>query len=218
MNKKSIQEAITQLKADSKERKFKQSVDLVVCLQDLNLKKPEDQLDFFMQLPHDKGKKAKICAFVGDEIKAEAEKVCDTVIPQSSFNDYKTNLRKVKTLAKTHDFFVAQANIMAQVAQVFGRALGPKGKMPNPKSGGVFPPKANLKPIFEKFQKTLHVSAKKEPVVKVSIGKENIDEGHLVENTLSTIDQVVHHLPREKHNIKSIYLKFTMSKPIKLKK
>ncbi len=218
MNKKEIQSVLAALKADSKERKFTQSVDLIVTLQDLNLKKPEDQLDFFMTLPYLIGKKRKVCAFVGPELKDDAAKTCDTTVTNTEFDDFKKAPRRVKTLAKSHDFFIAQANIMGKVAQVFGRALGPRGKMPNPKSGGVVPPKGSLKPLYDRYQKTLHIVAKKSPVVQAMVGIQDMDEEQIIDNVLSTIDQIVHHLPRERHNVKNVYLKFTMSAPMKVKK
>ena len=60
MEKEKILEALKSIR--NKKRKFSQSVDLVVSLKELDLKKPEHQVDFFITLPADAKKKTKICA------------------------------------------------------------------------------------------------------------------------------------------------------------
>jgi len=213
MDKKSLSEALKKLKSEKK-RKFSQSVDLIITLQDLNLKNPEDQLDFFLTLHHDTGKKIKVCALVGPETREEAKAACDETVLADNFAQY--DKKKTRRLAKTHNFFIAQANIMAKVATTFGRVLGPQGKMPNPKAGCIVPPKASLKPIVERLQKTVRITAKKSPVVQVKIGTEDQPEENIIDNALTAYNQVIQHLPKERNNIKGAYLKFTMTKPVKL--
>ncbi|MBU1199764.1 MAG: hypothetical protein KKF46_05310 [Nanoarchaeota archaeon] len=217
MNKTDVLKALESIKKDKKKGKFSQSVDLIVGLKDLDFKKLEHQIDFFITLHHDTGKKTKVCAFVGAELKDEAEKVFDQIITEIDFKDY--DKKKAKKLADQYDFFIAQANIMAKVAQTFGRYLGVRGKMPNPKAGCVVPPKgANLKALHENLQKTLKISAKKIPLVQLRVGTEEMNPDHVADNIIYIYDQLVHHLPGEKNNVKVVYLKLTMGKPIKLDK
>ena len=65
-------EAIRKARESSK-RKFNQSFDLVINLKDLDMKKPEHQVDFFIQLPHGKGRKNKIAGLIGPELLDEAK-------------------------------------------------------------------------------------------------------------------------------------------------
>jgi len=208
MNKKTILEGLEKLKKDSK-RNFSQSVDLVVTLKDLDIKK--EQVDFFITFHHSLGRKIKVCALVGPELHDEAVKVCDESIAR--FDDYK-NKKDSKKLARKYDFFIAQASLMAQVAQVFGRTFGPVGKMPNPKAGAVVAAKPQIKPLYEKLQKTIQVKAKKEPVIHVTVGKEDQDANEVADNILYLYDQLIHHLPKETNNVNKVLLKLTMSKPI----
>ena len=217
MNKESILKALEQLKKESKERKFKQSIDLIVALKDLDFKKLDNQVDFFITLHYSTGKKIKVCALVGPELGDEAKKVFDHIILQDDFGKY--DKKKTKKLAKQYDFFVAQANIMARVASTFGRFLGVRGKMPNPKAGCVVPPKgANLKALYDKLQKTMKISAKKVPLVQLRAGTQDMPVEQVADNIMFIYDQLVHHLPSEKNNIQAVYLKLTMSKPITLGK
>ena len=215
MNKKSIIEALKQVKESSKKRNFNQSLDLTFNLKDLNLKNPEEQIDIFTALPHNKGKTIKICGLVGPELKPESEANCEFTINTEEFSKY-NNKTEIKKLAAEYDFFIAQANIMGQIAKVFGRVLGPRGKMPNTKAVCVVPPKSNLKPLIEKLKNTVRLLAKTSLQIQVSVGKEDMKEEEVAENIITIYNLLIHNLPKEENNISSILLKTTMGKPIRV--
>ena len=93
------------------------------------------------------------------------------------------------------------------VAMIFGRVLGPLGKMPNPKFGAVILPKDNLKQTVEKFRKSVKLVVGKEAILKIPIGKENSSEEHVAENIRIIIETLEHTLSKGKHNIKNILIK-----------
>ena len=105
---------------------------------------------------------------------------------------------------------------MPKVATIFGKVLGSRGKMPNPKAGCVVPPNANLKALTETLRKTTKVSAKLQPSVKVMVGREDMPDEQIAENMMVIYTNVLSKLPQETFNIKSILLKFTMSPPVKI--
>jgi len=214
MDKAKLKEAIKKLKTDSKQRKFTQSLEVIFSLQHLDLKKTEQQIEFFANIPHSRGKPAKICALVGPELKEEATKVCDKFITQDEFANY--DKKKAKALANEFDYFIAQANIMAKIATAFGKVFGPRGKMPNPKAGCVVPPKTSLKQLYEKLQKTVKVSAKTQMHVQCRVGSQESSDEELIDNIQSLHNQLTNHLPNHEQNIKATYVKLTMSKPIKV--
>ncbi|MBR9700646.1 hypothetical protein GOV11_02170 [Candidatus Woesearchaeota archaeon] len=213
LDEKKLKEAVQSL--HKHKVKFSQSYDLLVSLKDLNLKNPDDQVEFFTQLPVSPGKKISVCALVGPEMVDEAKSAMDKVVRQSEFG--KLQKTDVKKLAKEYDYFVGQANIMPKIAQSFGRVLGPKGKMPNPKAGCIVPPKAPLKPLVDRLQKTVKISARKIPNIQIRVASQAMKEEEVVKNVLTVYDQIVHHLPREENNVRSVFLKVTMSAPVKLK-
>ncbi len=216
MDKEKVLKALKEIKAASKKRNFKQTVDLIINLKGLDLKKPEHQVEFFATLSHNVGKKKKICALVGPELADEAKKTCDTTILQDDFDKYAKDKKLAKKLATAHDFFIAQANIMPKIATAFGRVLGPKGKMPNPKAGCVVPPKAALKPLYDKLQLTQKISAKIQPIVHCPVGKEDLNDEAVAENIIDIVNQLEGKLIQGKDNVHSIYIKLTMGQPVKL--
>lgn len=215
MDKEQIQPAVAKAKDISPKRNFRQSFDLIINLKGLDFKKPEHQVDTFITLPHSRGKKVKVCALVGAELEEQAKGVFDSAILSDNFIRY-NDKKELKKIANGFDFFVAQANIMPKVATVFGKVLGPRGKMPNPKSGCVVPPNANLKPVYEKLQHTVRANAKGAPLIQCPIGTEDMDNNDVAENALAVYNAVLHILPNESHNIKDAYIKLTMGKPVKI--
>ena len=209
MDKALAAKTLKTVKENSPKRNFKQSIDLIINLKDLDLKKQEQQLNTFVTLHHSSGKKVSVCALVSPELEKAAKEACDEVILAESFARYKDK-KEIKKLANRHDFFIAQANIMPQIATIFGRVFGPRGKMPNPKMGGILAPNANIRLLCEKLGKTVKIAARSEPAVKCMVGKEDSNEGEVIDNMLTIYNSVIHLLPNEKHNVKNVMLKLTM--------
>ncbi|MCM2326164.1 MAG: 50S ribosomal protein L1 [Candidatus Woesearchaeota archaeon] len=213
MDEKRLFDAVKELRTSEK-KNFKQTVDLIVNLKGLDLKNPDHQVEFFVELPKAKGKKTKVCAFIGPELGDSAKANMDTAVLQQDFDKF--DKKASKKLAMAHDFFIAQATIMPKVAAAFGRVLGPKGKMPNPKAGCVVPPNANLKVAYEKLQKTVKLSCKKAPIMQTIVGNEEASDADLVENIKYILNNIEHHMPQGIHNMKNAYVKFSMGKPVKV--
>lgn len=216
MKKEEIINNLKTARESSKKRNFNQTFDLIINLKDINLKNPDEQVDLFLNLPHPIGKKIKVCGLVGIELKEESEKTFEKTIDSEEFIKYAKDKKSIKNLANEYDFFVAQANLMGQIAKTFGRVFGPRNKMPNPKAGCVVPPKTNLSQLQEKLQTTIRASARTFPVIQVSVGKEDMNNEDIAENILTIYNSVMHALPKEENNISSILIKTTMGKPMRL--
>ena len=209
-------EALKGLMEKSKKRKFDQSVDMIITLKSIDLKKATNHREFFVKLPKAVNKKVKVCAFVGPETLEQAKKTCDKVITVEEFDKYAKDKKLIKKLARDYDVFIAQMNIMPKVASAFGRVLAPRGKMPNPKSGGVFPPKVDLKSLSEKLRSTIKINVKKSPMIQLRVGTESMKEEDIIDNAVALYEAVIHNLPNEKNNIKKVMLKLTMSAPVRV--
>ena len=161
MEEQAIIAKIKELRKNSKSRKFAQTFDLVVNLQNMDLKKPEHKVDVGITISTPiKGKKIKVCAIVDHGV-TEADDAFDKVIYNDELTAMKGNMKEIRKVTHEFDKFVVQANHMPLFAQVLGRYLGPMGKMPSPKLGMVITPKTPLKELYEKLQKTVHLQTKK---------------------------------------------------------
>lgn len=200
-----LKQALTELRK-GKERKFDQTVDLVVNLQKFDVKK--SNMNLFASVPH-KIKDKKIAGFL--EIK---NKDIDTITPDEfrKYNDKKA----VKKLVDKYDFFIAQASVMPKVATTFGKVLGPAGKMPSPQLGILMDADEKaIAELKEKINNSIKLKVK-EPSIKIPIGKQSMKDEDLIENIISIYNSIVKTLPRDKENVKNIELKFTMTKPEKI--
>jgi large subunit ribosomal protein L1 len=203
--KDQILRTLRELRKD-KERKFDQTLDLIINLQKFNIKK--DSVNVFISVPH-KIKEKKICAFL--EVK---DKNVQT-ITKEDFKKY-TDKKELKKLVKKFDFFISQASLMPKVASGFGRVLGPAGKMPSPQLGIL----VNVDDkVINDLRNRINNSVKirtKEASIKLAIGKQSMKDDDLAENIITVYNAILKALPREKENIKNIELKFTMTKPQKI--
>lgn len=199
--------AFKKLKTEAEKRGFEQSVDLVINLEDVDLRKTP--VNIFFNFPY-QVKVPKICAFLNTSSSAVDKSITKTQIGTLSE-------KEIKNLGRDYDFFIASAPLMGLVATKFGKTLGPLGKMPNPKYGGVImvEEEATIKNAVEKFKKAVSIKAK-QPSIKISIGKESLEAEKLAENAVVVYNSLVAALPNKKENVKSILVKLTMSKPIRV--
>lgn len=215
VNYKKAEQALSEL-STQKTRKFDQSVDFIVTFKDIDMKKTDQQVDFYVTLNYTTGKNVKICALVGPEMIDDAKPVFDRVIGQSEFDAIAKDKKQVKQLANEYDYFVAQANIMGQIAAAFGRVLGPRGKMPNPKAGCVVAPKAALQPLYDRLTKTVRIRSRDIPMIQLAIGKQSQDVTQVMDNIKQVYTALVSHLPQDVNNIRAAYVKLSMSTPIQV--
>ncbi len=211
MDKQQVKTALDELKQFPK-KKFSQSYDLVINLKNLVTK--QAPIDLFVTVPHSKGKKIKIAAFVDQQLAAQAEQFCDLVIREPDFQKY--DKKKIKELAQSYDYFIAQATLMPKIAAVFGKVLGTRGKMPNPKLGCVVPPNAYLESLVKKLNTTVSVQSRKGMNLQCFIGKETQPEAEVIDNIIAVYQSVLKAVPNETQNIKNVSLKLSMSKPVKV--
>ena len=203
--KEQIIEALVELRK-CKERKFDQTVDLIVNLQKFNAKK--DNVNIFVNVPY-KIKDKKIAGF----LETESPKVHS--ITKDSFKKY-SDKNKLKQLVKKFDFFIAQASVMPKVATTFGRVLGPTGKMPSPQLGIILnADDKTIEELKDKINNSLKIRAK-ESSIKIPIGKQSMKDEEIVENIVTAYNAILKALPKEKENVKNIEIKFTMTKPQKI--
>ncbi len=191
----------------SEPRKFKQTIDLIVNLQKFEVKKTP--VNIFIKIPH-KSKDKKIAGFF------EAKSDLIDTITEMDFKKY-NDKKKLKSLVNKYDFFIAQAKLMPKVATVFGRVLGPAGKMPSPQMGIVLnADQKSIDELREKINSSMRIRTK-EASIKIAIGKEDMEDEEIIENAMAVYNELLKALPRDKENIKNVEVKFTMTKPIKIK-
>ncbi|RIB35625.1 MAG: 50S ribosomal protein L1 [Candidatus Nanoclepta minutus] len=213
-------EAVTHVKEKSKKRRFTQTYELIINLKkDYDLKKAENRVVDYFELPHGRGKKVKICAIVAQELEKPASKVFDYVILRDKLPEIAGNKRLAKKIAKSYYIFVAQALVMPDIGKYLGKYLGPRDKMPNPKYGMIVPNNAleeQLRSTYDRLQKLVRVSIKNHLTFGVPIGTEEMDPKLVAENAREFLNWLFNRIPGGRQSIGSVYLKLTMSNSIRI--
>ena len=204
--KEDLQKSLIELRKE-KERKFDQTVDLIINLQKFDPKR--NSINLSIPVPF-KVKDKKIAGFF------ETKKEGVETITKEGFKKY-SDKNEMKKLVKNFDFFIAEAKLMPIVATTFGRVLGPAGKMPSPQLGILM--NVNDQAI-EELKTKINNGVKirvNENSIKLSIGKQSMKDEEIIENVLAVYNTILKALPRNKENIKNVEVKFTMTKPQKIK-
>jgi len=207
---KSLEDSIAEALKAPKKRKFSQSWDLIINIMGLDLKKPENRFNQDFILPEGRGKDVRVVVFSAT-ITPDAKKVADEVITMEELEAIAGSKAKIKKLVNDNDKFLAEATLMPFIGKALGPVLAPRGKMPKP-----LPPKAKPDGPVLTARKSVRMTLKDSPVIHVTVGTDKMKPEAVAVNADAAYRFVRDRMPRGKTNIKSVYLKLTMGKPIKV--
>lgn len=202
-----IKEAIALAKQASKAN-FDETVEAAFRL-GVDPKKADQQIRGAMVLPHGTGKTQRVLVFAKGEKAKEAEAAGADYVGESEY------INKINQGWFEFDVIVATPDMMAEVGKL-GRVLGPKGLMPNPKTGTV---------TFEVEKAVNDIKAgkveyrvDKQSNIHVPIGKISFDDEKLVENFVALTEQVVKVKPQAAKGtyMKNVSIASTMGPGIKV--
>jgi len=204
-----IEEAIKVLKENSKV-KFTESLDCAVRL-GVDPRHADQMVRGTVSLPHGTGKQVRVLVIAKGSLAEEALKAG---AEYAGFEEY---LEKIKNGWADVDVIIATPDTMGEVGKL-GRVLGPKGLMPNPKSGTVTQDVA--KAVKEVKAGKIEFRVEKAGIVHASLGKLNFTVEQLAENVRTFLQTIVKLKPASAKGqyIKSIYLSSTMGPGLKITK
>ena len=188
--------------------KFDASVDIDVRL-GVDPRKANQMVRGVVSLPHGTGKEIRVLVLcTPDQEEAAKEAGADHV----GLDEY---IDRIKSGWTDIDVIITMPSIMGKIGAL-GRVLGPRGLMPNPKSGTVTMDVA--KAVKEVKQGKIDFRVDKSGIVHTSIGKTSFSAVQIYENAKEFIGTLVKMKPSAAKGtyLKSIYLSSTMSKGIKV--
>ena len=188
-----IEEAFNML-MNFKREAFTESVDVAFNL-GVDPRHADENIRLSINLPHGIGKEVSVLAIVNADKEDEAKKAGADFVGKDDF------LEKIKGGWTDVDKIVVTPDLMAQLGKL-GKVLGPKGLMPNPKSGTVTNDVA--KAIKELKAGKLDARVEKNGILQSSIGKTSFSEEQLKEN-FNTLQTAV--MSAKPNSFKGKYLK-----------
>jgi large subunit ribosomal protein L1 len=188
--------------------KFDESVDIAVRL-GVDPRKANQMVRGVVSLPHGNGKKMRVLALVTPDKEAEA------IAAGADFVGLDEYLQKIKDGWTDVDVIVTMPAVMGKLGPL-GRVLGPRGLMPNPKTGTVTMEIG--KAVTEIKAGKIDFKVDKTGIVHAGIGRISFDADKIVENAHEIIQTLIKLKPTAAKGtyIKSIYLTSTMSPAIAL--
>ncbi|MAL65342.1 MAG: 50S ribosomal protein L1 [Candidatus Marinimicrobia bacterium] len=188
-----LEEAINLLK-DLKFAKFDESVDLAINL-DVDPRHAEQNIRVTTPLPHGTGKKVSILVLASGVKEKEALDAGADYVGNNEF------LTKIKNGWTDVDKIVATPDMMGELGKL-GKILGPKGLMPNPKSGTVTMDVS--KAVKELKAGKVELRVESNGIIHVSCGKTSFKNEFLMENIKAVYETVLKSRPA---SVKGLYLK-----------
>lgn len=211
VTKEALVKAVKALK-ESPKRRFLQSVELLMSLQDIDLRKPESRINELIELPHPINKPVKVCVFATGDLASRAKKGgADLVLDKSDIEGLAKDKKSARKLAREYEHFLAEAPLMPLIGRSLGALLGPRGKMPIP-----VPPNAPIEDMIKRYKKTVRVRVRDQPAVRCRIATEDMDDEKIAENAMAVISAIEGKLEKRSKNVRSIFLKKTMGPPVKI--
>jgi large subunit ribosomal protein L1 len=213
LDKDTILNAIKEAKAKSGQKKFNQTVDLILDIKEIDMKSPEGKIQAVVDLPHSTGKPNKICVIASGELAMKAKNAeADKVLEKADLDGLAGKKKELRKLASEYDVFISEAPLMSLVGKILGPVLGPRGKLPVP-----IPPNADVAGLMAKHRKTVVVRMRTQPIIQVPVGSEKMTEEELVDNVQAVLRVVEGKLKRGLKNVKFAFIKTSMGAPVKIK-
>jgi len=210
VNESQLVGVIKQAKENDKDRKFTQSIEMIMVFKDVDVKKGF-AINETVQLPK-KTKPASVCIMASGDMGIKAKNAkADMVMDESELTKLSADKKKAKKLINDYDFFLADTKLMPTVGKKLGQLLGPRGKMPTP-----VPFNAPIESFLERFRSSVKIRAKGSLSMSCRIGEESMDDADLAANASAVATAVEKTLPNGSKNIEKIMFKTTMGKAVKV--
>ena len=207
-----IIDAVKEAKEQAKPRNFTQSIDVIINLKDLDVRKPENRFSEEVALPNGRGKEIKIGVIADGELALAAKNAgVDVVISKEDLQEFGKDIKAAKKVVNSVDSFITQADMMPLVGRFLGRILGPRNKMPKP-----VPASARIEPLLERTQATIKVGVKQQPSIQILVGTQDMDDEKLAENIEAVLAVLDRNLEKGRNQIKSMYIKATMGSVVRV--
>lgn len=205
-----VQELLQYSQDPEHKRNFVETVELQIGLKNYDPQR-DKRFSGAVRLPNCPRPRMAICV-LGDEKHCDEAKAAG--LPFRSVEDLKKlnkGKKEVKKLAQEFDAFLASDSVIKQIPRLLGPGLNKAGKFPTPISHG-----DDLKAKCEELKGTIKFQLKKVLCLGVAIGHVSMTEDEIVANTMMSINFLVSLLKKNWQNVRSLFIKSTMGKPIRV--
>ncbi|KAL7753373.1 60S ribosomal protein L10A [Sorochytrium milnesiophthora] len=196
--------------AEEKKRQFTETIELQIGLKNYDPQR-DKRFSGSVKLPNVPRPKMKVCV-LGDALHCDqAKKVGLEFMSVDDLKKLNKNKKLIKKLAKKYDAFLASEALIKQIPRLLGPGLHKAGKFPTPVSHT-----DDLAQKADELRSTIKFQLKKVLCLGVAAGHVEMTEDQLVANLMLSVNFLVSLLKKNWQNVKSLYVKSSMGKPIRL--
>jgi large subunit ribosomal protein L1 len=190
--------------------KFDESVDVAVRL-GVNPRKADQMVRGACSLPHGTGKTVRVAVFADGDAAKAAEAAGADVVGGDEL------VKKIQEGWTDFDKAIAVRSMMAKVGRI-GRILGPRGLMPNPKTGTVVAPDKVAEVVRAVKGGRVDFRVEKAGIVHCPVGKSNMSQEHLRENLLALMGVILRLKPSSSKGtyVRSVSISSTMGPGVRI--
>ncbi len=208
--RKGVQDILTVSLDDKTKRNFTETIELQVGLKNYDPQR-DKRFAGSVRLPNTPKPRMTVC-ILGDEVHCDQAKALG--VDFRTADDLKKlnkDKKLVKKLAKSYDFFLASEAIIKLIPRLLGPGLNKAGKFPAPIAHS-----DNLAEKIEEAKATLKFQLKKVLCLGAAVGHVGMTEDEIVANVMMSINFLVSLLKKNWQNVKSLYIKSSMGKPVRV--
>jgi large subunit ribosomal protein L10Ae len=207
-----VLECIKDMREKTKERKFKQTVELQVALKDYDPQK-DKRFVGSVRLPNVPRPNLKICVICDQKHSDEVEKnkVNVDVTNMDSLKKFNKDKKQIKKWAKKYSLLLATDTLVKKIPVVLGPVLNRIGMFPQPVT--------HNEPIEKKINDvkgSIKWQLKKVTNLNVAVGNETMNDEELRQNIVMALNFLASLLKKQWHNLKAINIKETMGPAVKI--
>ena len=208
-----VREAVKGLVAystEEKPRKFAETVELQIGLKNYDPQR-DKRFAGTVKLPNVPKPNMKICILADAAHIDQAKAINLEFMSVDDLKKMNKNKKLIKKLAKKYDAFLASEALIKQIPRILGPGLSKAGKFPSPVAHT-----DSLEDKVTEIKSTIKFQLKKVLCLGVAVGHVKMTEDQLVNNIMMSINFLVSLLKKNWQNVKSLFLKSTMGKPVRL--
>merc|ERR1712113_789791 len=212
INRDQLYEQVAEMIQASKDknRKFTESVELQIMLKNYDPQK-DKRFSGTVKLPNTARPKFTVCV-LGNQ--AHIDEATKHNIPHMSVEDLKKlnkDKKLVKKLAKKYDAFLASDALIRQIPRLLGPGLNKAGKFPSILGAG-----EDMRQKINDMKMTIKFQMKKVLCLAVAVGTVEMTDDQLAQNINMSVNYLVSLLKKHWQNVRSLHIKSTMGRPVRL--
>ena len=212
INNKLVAESVEELRKIMKERKFQETIELQIGLKDYDPQK-DKRFVGSVRLPNNPRPTMKICMIADEKHKDEIAKykIDIDVIDLDTLKKFNKDKKLIKGWAKKYAMLIASDTVLKKVPVVCGPILNRINMFPQ-----VVSHNDPLATKVEDYRSSVKWQLKKVTCMNAAVGGQGMTDEELRVNIMMAINFLISLLKKGWHNMKSVHIKSTMSKSIKL--